>query len=108
MSYCRGNDRDSDVYVIGTRNLLECFGAGWWLEREKPLHDRIEVPDWTTENGYLVRLETTHESHASFTTTSRQGMINHLLAHRAAGHRVPDRALRRLRAEIEEEGDSYV
>jgi hypothetical protein len=25
MSYCRNNGKDSDVYVIGTRDGLECF-----------------------------------------------------------------------------------
>ena len=34
-------------------------------------------------------------------------MIDHLLAHRAAGHKVPDYAIGRLQKEISEAGDAY-
>jgi len=36
---------------------------------------------------------------AFFTAAGPAGMMEHLLAHRAAGHRVPDGALRELRDE---------
>ena len=40
-------------------------------------------------------------------TTTRTAMIEHLKAHQAAGHVVPERAFEQLQTEIKEEGDTY-
>jgi hypothetical protein len=107
MSYCRTNGEDSDVYLIGTKDYLQCFGGGWRLEQEKPVHAKVQRPDWATMNGNIVKLATTHETHDDFTSNSRTEMLAHLEEHRAAGHKVPERALDRLRTEITELGDTY-
>lgn len=46
--------------------------------------------------------------HGSFLTKSRTAMLAHLDEHRATGHLVPDYALERLRAELDELGDEIV
>lgn len=107
MSYCRSTGKDSDVYLIGGMKRLECFGAGWRLEETTPVHKRILAPDWDTVNGKLVKLDTKHEIADIFATSSRQEMIDHLLEHQTAGHRVPQYAFDRLRKEIAEHGDTY-
>jgi len=111
MSYCRSSE-DSDVYVIGTIENLECFGAGWELERQLPVHGKFLSPDWGNVEGldgetHLVQLGTYHVAHDIFHTTSRQEMIDHLLVHRAMGHLVPDYAIERLAEEIRTAGDGY-
>lgn len=109
MSYCRSGSNDSDVYLIGTafhgEPYLECFGAGWELEGKRPVHEKIMVPDWEVVDGKARLLGTKHEVAGAFTTKSRTEMINHLLDHIAAGHKVPKHAFERLQQEIEEEGD---
>lgn len=110
MSYCRSSERDSDIYLIGSRTHLECFGAGWKLElaTEGSNHEVIDAPSWGLVNGEATRLEgQTHKHPISFTTTSRQEMIDHLLRHRELGHKVPKRAIKRLEREIKEKGDIY-
>jgi hypothetical protein len=106
MSYCRSNGKDSDTYVIGTRDFLECFGIGW-REKVQPEHEIFMADSWTTRDDKIVKTGGQHEAVASFTTNSRQEMIDHLLKHREAGHLVPDYAIERLREEIELEGDKY-
>lgn len=107
MSYCRSNGVDSDVYVIGTRDELECFGAGWELEESNPCHNRAMVPDWKLIDRKIVKLDTQHEMAETYRTNSRSEMIDHLKKHRQIGHKVPDRAIERLNREIQEEGDKY-
>lgn len=107
MSYCRFG-KDSDVYVIGTRDHLECFGAGNLLETQIPVHERIMCPDWKMlPSGKMVQLSTQHETADIFCTKSRQIMVNHLRTHREAGHIVPDYAISMLQAEIARSGDNY-
>ena len=75
MSYCRNDGKDSDVYVIMTRdpeaeqNILLCYCS------------------------------------QDFFTTTRTEMIAHLQTHLQKGEKVPVRAFERLQREIEEEGD---
>ncbi len=84
MSYCRNNGKDSDVYLIPTgdeeRSFWECVGC--YLAPRQILGG-VEVA-WT-------KLDT------------RQEALDHLLKHRAEGHKVPEHALERLRREIAEE-----
>jgi len=42
-----------------------------------------------------------------FTSKTRSGMITHLQEHIEAGHHVPECAIKRLREEIETEGDDW-
>lgn len=107
MSYCRSVEDESDVYVIGTSESFECFGAGWTIETANPVHELFDAADYDIVDGEIVQLSTTHKYPRSFFTTSRQALIDHLLEHRAAGHLVPDYALDRLRKEIQAEGDEY-
>lgn len=109
MSYCRTNGDDSDVYLIGTWEDLECFGADWRLEAEKPCHEKGMVDTWEFDRaiGKTVRTGEQHETHLSFITKSRKEMIEHLLTHRRIGHKVPARAIARLQQEIKEQGDAY-
>ncbi len=110
-TYAWINGEDSDVYVIGTRDYLECFGAGWELERQLPVHAKVMRPSWDTleykGENIIVQLNEGHVTHTNWTTTSRQEMIDHLKVHRAMGHKVPKRAIKRLRSEIKEVGDTY-
>jgi hypothetical protein len=72
MSYCRNNGQDSDVYVIATAN------------------GRME-PGWSCCGC---------DKEPNF-FPSREGMVEHLLQHRTSGDKVPERALERLRQEID-------
>lgn len=107
MAYCRSNGKDSDVYLIGGENHLECFGAGWELEVERPVHKRVMVPDWENRNGEIIQLDTQHEMAQSFLTHSRSEMIEHLREHQKAGHKVPVSAFDRLEREKAQKGDLY-
>ena len=107
MSYCRSGGPDSDVYLIGCRYALECFGGGWRLEGTAPVHERGEFPTYEATDEGIVEPGGIHEEELTFSTASRGEMITHLEAHRAAGHKVPEYAFDRLRREIETEGDDY-
>ena len=79
MSYCRKNGVDSDVYVIGTKLGWEC------LAYPNPENGPSVI-------GVPMRV-------CGFSLT-REGMLKHLLNHRAEGDKVPQSALDRLREEI--------
>ena len=72
MSYCRFGWDDSDVYVFGTGDRIECCAC--------LRHRSSGLP-------------------ASFIAETEQEMIDHLLQHRALGDTVPQAALDRLEAE---------
>lgn len=110
MSYCRNNGEDSDIYLIGSFKHLECFGAGWRVEGEAPVHDTFKAPSYAL-NPVTDKIEKTGEEHDaidSYYSNSRLEMIDHLLLHRDAGHKVPQRAIDRLREEISTVGDDYL
>lgn len=79
MSYCRGNGIDSDLYIIGTLrsdiNILECLCCDLMKDKH------------------------------SFFATTRSEMILHMFQHQRAGHKVLERAIRRLLEEILTYGD---
>ena len=77
MSYCRFND--GDVYVY--ESVLGSFVCDLCRLQEK----------WGV----------------SFYSRTRSGMIAHLEEHIEAGHHVPECAIKRLREEIETEGDDW-
>lgn len=81
MSYCRWG-KDSDVYVYGTR----AFNID---------HKRLETL-WVCQDCELKGDNTRG------VTTTATAMISHLLAHREAGHKVPEYAIERLRDEENE------
>lgn len=100
MSYARFGWGDSDVYVYGTRmgnkDVFECCAC--WLNPSPPVENEgIEPPEDLSPleklnwNGPLF-------SESTYVDTEQQ-MIDHLLAHRAAGHTVPQKAIDRLTAE---------
>jgi len=111
VSYCRSNGNDSDVYLIGTcfdgEWYLDCMGAGWKMEEEKPVHDKIMCDSYEIKDDRIVKTGGQHEMAGSFYSSSRSEMIDHLLVHRGAGHMVPDYAIQRLQDEIAEHGDDY-
>lgn len=81
MSYCRVSERGSDVYVLRTMGLgqLECCGC------------RLHSP-WTV----------------SFSCHTTEEMLLHLRAHRWAGDKVPESAIKRLESErIENDRSMY-
>lgn len=75
MSYARANGIDSDVYVCGTGNGIECFCA--------------------YGNNYSA-------GPRGFLATTAQEMIDHLNIHAAHGDKVPERAFTRLTKEVED------
>lgn len=81
MSYCRNDGQESDVYVIASGENAVLGGA------RRSVWICYCGEDWSPGNK-------------SYT---RQGMVDHLLEHRRRGDRVPDRALDRLRKEIDAE-----
>jgi hypothetical protein len=84
MSYCRKNGENSDLYVVGTGDAWECLGCSLI-----PKGERNEAV-WGLITSWFI-------------CDTRQEMLNHVLAHRAEGHKVPEKAIRRLRKEIREE-----
>lgn len=76
MSYCRNNGHDSDVYVIS--NINEKGVASW---------ECVECCMESLRKGRAY--------------SSRKEMLTHLLEHIRLGDKVPERALRRLRQEID-------
>lgn len=82
MSYCRWG-KDSDVYVYATKGYNSD-------------HKRLETL-WVCQDCELKA------DRNSAVTTTATAMISHLLAHREAGHKVPEDAIERLRQEDKEE-----
>jgi hypothetical protein len=81
VSYCRKNGDDSDVYLIATaedsRGFWSCIGCD------------LAAPKFF---GYCE---------VKFTEIDNlQEVLAHLEKHRESGHKVPERALERVRKEI--------
>lgn len=100
MSYARFGWGGSDVYVFGTtiggQDKLVCCAC--WLNPIPPIENEgIDPPE------DLSPLEKLNWNGAFFPDSTyldtEQEMIDHLLAHREAGHTVPQKALDRLTAE---------
>lgn len=98
MSYCRSGV-DSDVYVYPSRDGIVCCGCtiipvvtGKYPPEVIKKYDLEDKP-------FTYRPD--------FTTVSRHKMIEHLMEHRKQGEVVPERAINRLRSEIERLGDTY-
>lgn len=87
MSYVRFAEDGSDVYVIETVECLECVFCS--LQEYEKVEDPSNVPF-----GFRLRPVGVQNR---FTTTA--GMLEHLAAHRAAGHTVPESAFAELRAD---------
>ena len=88
MSYARFGWDGSDVYVFGnTDNMYECCGC---LLQER---EWVEAPGRAL-GGYF-RSVGEIVPHV-FDTPGE--MVDHLMAHRAAGHTVPDDCIAELRA----------
>ena len=87
MSYARFGSDGSDVYVFTSSRAIECCGCVMQKRRW------VEEPAMKPFGGYFEAVPPIIETEF----TSNQGMIDHLLAHRAAGHTVPESALERLR-----------
>jgi hypothetical protein len=77
MSYCRNNGKDSDVWVIATKDRAQPF--------------------WSCVNCSLAAPRITGQVEVRWTECDTpQEMIWHLLKHRTLGDKVPQRALDRL------------
>lgn len=80
MSYCRWWPNTSDVYMfpagVGDKDVIRCCGC--WLA-------------YDPENGEVFG--------ASVDFDTPQEALDHLLAHRKAGHLVPEDAIQRLKNE---------
>jgi len=85
MSYCRFGS-DSNVYVYTSSQGLECCAC--WLD----------TGEWVDQD-FLGTTYKVFQSDGSVQTLfqSNRGMIEHLNLHVEKGHKVPDRALERLR-----------
>ena len=90
MSYSRFSD--SDAYILGTLHSLQCLAC-----RLKP--DEVKGPNPLTGETYTWFGE--------FNTNSRQGLLDHIAAHRREGHNIPIDVDVRLRKEIRDDGDAY-
>lgn len=82
MSYCRLNERDSDVYVYGSTKF-ECTVA-WQVAHDLEISQYFSIP-WDKDDG-----------------TAQKTMYGHLVYLRDIGVRVPERTFRRLMNEITE------
>ena len=96
MSYCRWSD-DSDVYLYAhVSGGWECCGCsmGELVEGRYPkeLCKMLDIPDEPFMNSPSIHM------------TTLQEVLDHLQAHRDAGHQVLERAFDRVRDEIEEYG----
>jgi len=88
MSYARWGEDGSQVYVFATN----------WVDRDNKgrVRDQWVCMQCPLENAPGV----SHvEGHRSFTADTAAKMLDHLRAHRAAGHVVPQRAFDRLAEE---------
>lgn len=106
MSFCRFSPGESDVYVIGTLYrgdendlCLECCGCRFNTEMtyDEPADVVERYPDpshWMRGLAWKV--------HPDFHSRNGEKFIAHLEEHRAAGHLVPQRAIDRIRHEMEE------
>ena len=88
MSYARFGWDGSDVYVFGnTHNFYECCGC------------ILQEREWVKPSGVLGGyLKVVGEIVPHVFDTPGE-MVDHLMAHRAAGHTVPDECIAELRAE---------
>lgn len=96
MSYCRANGKDSDVYVIATRDVdtgqdgWECVGC---IRAPVELETALGL-NLTTRGSY-------------FYTTPRR-MIDHLVWHRFFKDKVPEHAISRLHEDINRLGQQDI
>jgi hypothetical protein len=107
MSYCRNNGTDSDVYVFAGRLGIECCGCLF-----TPVGDARSQPGLPEAAGRLyfmagqgldVSADFYLEPFPAFEEPA--DMIEHLMRHREAGHKVPQRAIDRLiREDLERDG----
>jgi len=77
MSYCRKGSPDSDVYVLGDAKGLVCMCCIM-----QPMHEHIKM-------------------HKDFRGTHKE-ILGHLNEHLDEGHKVPNRAVKRLKRELKE------
>ena len=90
MSYCRCSGDDSNVYVLGT-------GGGWEIYVQAG--EMIGRGDILDEENW--RIFPHKEAGKYYMCKTRQECLDELLRLRDDGIMVPDRALDRLRTEIE-------
>ncbi len=85
MSYCRKNGDDSDIYLVATGEWIGTTHRAFW----SCIGCDLAAP---TFFGYCE---------VRFTEMDTlQEVLAHLNAHREEGHKVPERALERVRKEI--------
>jgi len=83
MAYCRWSE-DSDVYLYCTGIDIDDPGPPTWVCADCGMRP----PGSHSQNDSTVEMHT------------REAVLEHLLEHRAAGHKVPEDALDRIREEI--------
>lgn len=108
MSYARMSNT-SDIYLFGTQDVLELY-----ISDNKGSANNLPVPAkgapaeeftaWLND----VKPFDHPEAGAHYQFTSRQACMDKLLDLWKTGVLVPQKAIDRLRAEIQEEGDKYV
>jgi hypothetical protein len=81
MSYARKGE-DSDVYVVGTGYGIECVNC-FLKPRYKIKTKPIDL-------------------HLSTVCQTPDHMLAHLIKHKSKGHKVPERAIKRLRLEADQ------
>ena len=92
MSYARFGWDGSDFYIIlKTQGYLDCCGC--WLQETEWVEDprRSLIKGYLKPVGEIIQTE--------FTTTA--DLVQHLNAHRDAGHHVPECAIEALLADAE-------
>ncbi len=82
MSYCRNNGKDSDVYVLASRDPKRQKDIMWCCGCEM------------SRDGDKLK---------GTVCDSKKEMVQHLREHRRQGDMVPERAFERLRLEIDAE-----
>lgn len=102
MSYCRFSS--GDVYMYShAGGFVECCVCLLAPVEPSNMSDLAEVLDMDKEEH--PELFEDFDMNGSLQFNTRTEALEHLEAHRAAGHKVPEYAFERLRKELEEEGE---
>lgn len=93
MSYCRGYDKNHQIYMYGDVNGMFCCCGCPLLQGTKGKNHKDKLR-YAEENSVWL--------------SSRSAAILHLRHHRLVGHKFPRRAERLLLQELKEEGEYMV
>lgn len=102
MSYCRFSS--GDVYMYShVGGFIECCACSLAPKEMSNIGDLADALGLTKDD--VPELFDDFEMNSSLQFNTRTEALDHLQAHRDAGHKVPEYAFERIRKELNDEGE---